>query len=524
MFPDRTMTVRNRINAFVMAATLGAVGLGALAYQQSRESAKLTDRLMSDVVLARAVGQADMVHEGLLGTTRAARLAGHKGATEQHARLHTELADYQRAMGEAMALVSTGVAGADRDDPVRLAAEHSIPLVAHYSRSAEAVVRAALSQPAVPEAQLAAFESDFKHLEDRLGQLGIQIGLRAERTLHARDQVFERQQVWTLGLLLAIVTGLVLVGRRFASQLESSLGAEPQRLSACAQSIAQGMLYAEFDDPAPPPGSVACAMQQMRDRLRDAVVVIRDSADSVAAGSTEIASGNQDLANRTISQVGSLQRAAASMSQMTGSVQQSADHAQRASSLAAGAHQVARRGGQAVERVVNTMGEIERNSQRIAAISQLIDDFAAQTNILALNAAVEAARAGPTGQGFSVVAAEVGRLAQRSAAAAHEIRDRVGISTSQVADGGRLAADAGLTMADIVTQVQAVQLLIDQISQAAAEQTSGIGHVSGSVVSLDQTTQQNAALVEQSAAAARMLRDQAHRLSGTVAGFQLEAA
>jgi methyl-accepting chemotaxis protein len=212
------------------------------------------------------------------------------------------------------------------------------------------------------------------------------------------------------------------------------------------------------------------------------------------------------------------------MSQMTGSVQQSAEHAQLARGLAARASDVARRGGDAVQRVVQTMGDIQDTSHRIAAISQLIDDFASQTNILALNAAVEAARAGPSGQGFTVVAAEVGRLAQRSAAAAHEIRDLVETSTGKVSAGGQLAADAGATMTDIVAQVQHVQDLIDQIGQAASEQTMGIGTVSGSVTSLDQSTQQNAALVEQSAAAARMLRDQAHRLAGTVAGFRLEMA
>ena len=183
---------------------------------------------------------------------------------------------------------------------------------------------------------------------------------------------------------------------------------------------------------------------------------------------------------------------------------------------------MARRGGDAVQRVVTTMSDIQGTSHRIAAISHLIDDFASQTNILALNAAVEAARAGPSGRGFTVVAAEVGRLAQRSAAAAQEIRGLVETSTVKVTTGGQHAADAGATMTDIVAQVQQVQDLIDQIGQAASEQTAGFGTVSGSVISLDQSTQQNAALVEQSAAAARMLRDQAHRLAGTVSGFRLQ--
>ena len=522
MFPSTTLTVQSRIRAFVALATVGALALGGLAYQQSREAAHLSDQLMADVVLVRATGQADMVHDGLMGTTRAARLAGPASGQDEQAALRRELADYRRTMSEAMAQVLVGVAGNAADDPVRLSTENLQPVVERYTRSAEALVHAALSAPAELEALLPTFEGHFKQLEERLGRLSALIEARAQRSVRARDRTFERQRWLTLAVLGAIVTALVLTGRRFNLGLEASLGAEPQRLSAYAQAIADGVLYVDFDGPPPTPGSVAGAMQTMRDKLREAVQVIRESAENVAAGSTEIASGNQDLANRTVTQVCSLQRASASMSQMTGSVQQSAEHAQLARALAARASDVARRGGDAVQRVVQTMGDIQNTSHRIAAISQLINDFAAQTKILALNAAVEAARAGPSGQGFTVVAVEVGRLAQRSAAAAHEIRDLVETSAGKVAAGGQLAADAGATMTDIVAQVEHVQVLIDQIGQAASEQTAGIGTVTGSVTSLDQSTQQNVALVEQSAAAARMLRDQAHRLAGTVAGFRLE--
>jgi methyl-accepting chemotaxis protein len=325
-------------------------------------------------------------------------------------------------------------------------------------------------------------------------------------------------------LLLVTVCTLVLVGLRFAARLILRLGAEPARLRQFAQGIAGGALYTEFEGARPADGSVAATMIAMRDHLREAVAAIREGADSVATGSAQIASGNQDLADRTELQAGSLQQTAAGMAHMTDIVHQTAEHARAASDLAAGASSVAEHGGEAVQRVVQTMGDIQASSRRIADITNVIDGIAFQTNILALNAAVEAARAGEQGRGFAVVASEVRSLAQRSAVAAREIKDLIAVSVDKVEAGGRLAADAGATMGEIVVQVKRVNDLIAGISVAANEQTEGIGQVSQSVAALDQSTQQNSALVEESAAAAGMLKDQAARLADAVGAFRLQAA
>ncbi|HYP32621.1 MAG TPA: methyl-accepting chemotaxis protein, partial [Burkholderiaceae bacterium] len=251
---------------------------------------------------------------------------------------------------------------------------------------------------------------------------------------------------------------------------------------------------------------------------------VRLSSDSIATGSSEIASGNADLSQRTEAQAGNLQQTAASMEQLTGSVRANADTAGVANQLATEASAAAGRGGVAVNRVVETMNEIAASSRKIGDIIGVIDGIAFQTNILALNAAVEAARAGEQGRGFAVVAGEVRSLAQRSAEAAKEIKALIGASVDRVESGSRLVNDAGTTMTEIVASVQRVTDIIGEISAASTEQSQGIVEVKGAIGEVDQMTQQNAALVEQSAAAAESLKDQAARLAQVVSTFRLGEA
>ena len=258
--------------------------------------------------------------------------------------------------------------------------------------------------------------------------------------------------------------------------------------------------------------------------VEQSIVQVRQAADSIGTASSEIASGNQDLSGRTEQTAANLQQAASSMEQLTGTVAHSADSAAQANQLAASAADVARRGGQVVAQVVSTMDDISASSRKIADIIGVIDGIAFQTNILALNAAVEAARAGEQGRGFAVVAAEVRSLAQRSAEAAKEIKALIGSSVDKVETGSRLVGDAGSTMTEIVASVQRVSDIIGEISAAAREQSSGLGQVNSAVADLDRMTQQNAALVEQSAAAAHSLEDQARKLTQVVATFRLDAA
>jgi len=262
------------------------------------------------------------------------------------------------------------------------------------------------------------------------------------------------------------------------------------------------------------------ALGQMQDRLAQMVGRIRSSADDIRAASSEVAASNQDLSQRTEETAASLQQTASSMGQLSSNVQHSTESASQADALSSAASSVAQRGGAVVSEVVSTMDEIHGASRRIADIISVIDGIAFQTNILALNAAVEAARAGEQGRGFAVVASEVRSLAQRSAEAAREIKTLIGSSVDRVEAGARLVKDAGATMGEIVDSVRRVTDMIGEISASAGHQTHGIGEVHGAITQLDQMTRQNAVMVEQSAASAQRLHDQAEALNGLVATFR----
>ena len=295
--------------------------------------------------------------------------------------------------------------------------------------------------------------------------------------------------------------------------------------NALASRIALGDLSMQIDTSRSDEfGDLMKSLASMNESLGRMVRQVRQSTDSIATASAEIASGNNDLAQRTEQTSSNLQSTASSMDQLTGTVQQSAENARQASTLAANASSVAERGGAVVSQVVATMEEINVSSRKISDIIGVIDGIAFQTNILALNAAVEAARAGEQGRGFAVVASEVRSLAQRSAEAAKEIKGLIGTSVEKVASGTKLVSDAGHTMNDIVQSVRKVADMIGEITAAASEQSAGILHVNGAVGNLDQMTQQNAALVEESAAAAESLRDQANQLAQAVAVFKISGA
>ncbi|WP_426077005.1 methyl-accepting chemotaxis protein, partial [Janthinobacterium sp. PSPC3-1] len=271
-------------------------------------------------------------------------------------------------------------------------------------------------------------------------------------------------------------------------------------------------------------GALAAAFNRFVASLNVTIREVRDSTGAIASASSEIASGNLDLSARTESQASSLEETAAAMEELTSTVKQNADNARQANQLVVSASGHAIKGGDVVGQVVQTMGAITESSKKIADIIGVIDGIAFQTNILALNAAVEAARAGEQGRGFAVVATEVRNLAQRSAAAAREIKELIVDSGSKVEAGSKLVDAAGATMQDIVVSVQQVADLMGEIASASQEQSQGIAQVNATVTQMDDATQQNAALVEEAAAAAQSLQDQAARLAQVVSVFKLEEA
>jgi methyl-accepting chemotaxis protein len=270
-------------------------------------------------------------------------------------------------------------------------------------------------------------------------------------------------------------------------------------------------------------GQLIAALKAMNDSLLGIVAKVRSGTDNIASASTEIANGNLDLSSRTEQQASSLEETAASMEELTATVKNNADHARQANALAASASDVALKGGQVVTRVVGTMNDIDQSSRKIVDIISVIDGIAFQTNILALNAAVEAARAGEQGRGFAVVASEVRNLAQRSATAAKEIKQLIDDSVAKVAQGSTLVNEAGSTMDEVVASVRRVTDIMAEISAAGQEQETGIAQINQAVIEMDSVTQQNAALVEEAAAAAESLQRQARHMTEVVSVFRLPA-
>ncbi|MCO5100548.1 MAG: methyl-accepting chemotaxis protein [Burkholderiaceae bacterium] len=351
------------------------------------------------------------------------------------------------------------------------------------------------------------------------------LGQALEQRSAAAQSALQRSVRQAATLLAAICAAGIAIGAFIAWRTSRSLTAPMAEAVRFAEAIAEGDLSQSCDsDRADEIGALLRRLAQMQRRLRDTVAAIRHSADFIRAASAEVAAGNADLSDRTESAAGSLQHTASAMAQLTDAVDQSADSARRAERIASAAAQAAERGGQAMQAVTETMQVIEGSARRVSQILAVIDGIAFQTNILALNAAVEAARAGERGLGFAVVAAEVRSLARRSADAAGEIKRLIDGSVDEVESGTRLVGDAGATMHDLLARVRSVSESIAAISSAAGEQSGGIGSINSAIAEIDRVTQQNSALVVQSASAARGLSEQAQQLSDSLARFRLEAA
>jgi len=376
-------------------------------------------------------------------------------------------------------------------------------------RQAGEDVTAVLERELKPLAE--AYSESIHKLEEQQQKLYDAALVRAE------ENAAQGRLILVVGAVLAL-----LLGAASAFVLTRSITGPLRQAARSARFIADGDLtqpvHSTGRDEA---AELLQALKTMQDNLLGIVGNVRSGTDTIATASSEIAAGNHDLSSRTEQQASSLEETAASMEELTSTVKQNADNARQANQLAVSASSVAVKGGTVVAEVVGTMGAINASSRKIVDIIGVIDGIAFQTNILALNAAVEAARAGEQGRGFAVVAAEVRNLAQRSAAAAKEIKTLIGDSVDKVEEGSKQVAEAGKTMDEIVDSVKRVTDIMAEITAASQEQTSGIEQINQAITQMDQVTQQNAALVEQAAAAASSLQEQASGLSQVVSVFKV---
>ncbi|MCE2917208.1 MAG: methyl-accepting chemotaxis protein [Rubrivivax sp.] len=408
------------------------------------------------------------------------------------------------------------------DDPDNAQAREALTALAAYRKAAREVFEGMKSNSydtavAANEALVPAV-AQAERVQDGLDRIVKIVHDESAQTQSTQDSVMKAAGLAFAGMLTVVALAVTPLTLANSASITGPLAQARELASAIASGdLTRDINISGNDETA----ELLRALSTMQTSLRGLVGQVRDSAQSIELSSREVASGNADLSQRTERSASALQQTASTMQQVTGSVRQSAESAQTANRLAHGASTVAEQGGQVVAQVVSTMQEIHSSSRKIADIIGTIDGIAFQTNILALNAAVEAARAGDQGRGFAVVAAEVRSLAQRSAGAAREIKALIAGSVDRVEAGSRLVGEAGTTMTEIVASVRRVSALIGEVSGATDSQTRDIVAVGDSVGQLDQSTQQNAALVEQSAAAAESLREQAGRLNQAVSAFRL---
>jgi methyl-accepting chemotaxis protein len=341
---------------------------------------------------------------------------------------------------------------------------------------------------------------------------------RSDRSDMDAYEAYQRSRA----LLAELAALAVAVGAAFAYFVTRGIVRPLKEAVQVAQTVAGGDLTSQVDVVGmDETGQLLRALKDMNGSLATIVTEVRSGTDTIGTASQQVASGNADLSSRTEEQASSLEQTASSMEELTSTVKQNADNALRANRLATTASKIARQGGDVVAEVIGTMNSINESARKIAEITGVIDSIAFQTNILALNAAVEAARAGTNGAGFAVVAAEVRTLAQRSAAAAKDIKILIGDSVGKVDAGSRLVEQAGATMGEVVDSIRRVTDIMGEISAASQEQSEGIGQVAQAIVRMEQVTQQNAALVEEAAAASDSMQDQARKLAEVVSVFKL---
>jgi len=485
------------LNANRLAANIEDSANTGLALQSSQEADSMHDALRSDVLLA-VLGS---------GNKDAAQIAASQKGLQAHTDAFNKNLEFLQSLPispEVKATVAT-----------------TLPLAKKYTDSAAQVIKLAESDAAAAQAAVPEFQKSFEELEKQMAAQSSAIEKNAQ-------EFAEKIKASANQTLLQVAIGMVLAtaALMFAALWLAKALAQPM---AHAVQIADQLAQGDLSSAVHPSGNeetvqLLTAMARMQASFGGIVRSVKVNAESVATASAEIASGNNDLSARTEQQASALEKTASSMGQLSSTVKQNAESAQHANQLASSASTIAVEGGSVVGQVVETMKGINESSRRISDIIQVIDGIAFQTNILALNAAVEAARAGEQGRGFAVVASEVRSLAGRSADAAKEIKSLINASVERVEHGTTLVDQAGVTMTEVVRSIKQVTDIMGEISAASNEQASGVAEVGAAVTQMDQVTQQNAALVEEMAAAASSLRGQAQELVQTVGVFKLSAS
>jgi methyl-accepting chemotaxis protein len=510
--------------SFLVVAAVGAGVSGLGIFQMGRINASTESLYNNDLRAIKAV-QAANIHlldasraqMGLLSAgTKGERNVGFKELKEAVVALESNVADVKP-------LLEQTAEGRELHEQYQ---KLMPPLKKHLGDFADLIAKQSLDssqfEGSVPE-ESALLLKESRALEKVLQNMVAYSDQQARASMEDASGTFKTSRLLMLLLALAGVAISLGLGVVVARLLAGQLGGEPGYAADVVGRIASGDLTEGVQARTARSGSLLFSIKRMQDQLTDVVVRIKTSSDAIATASGQIAAGNQDLSSRTEEQASSLEETAASMEELTSTVKQNADNARQANQLALSASEVAVKGGNVVGQVVDTMASINASSKKIVDIIGVIDGIAFQTNILALNAAVEAARAGEQGRGFAVVASEVRNLAQRSGAAAKEIKGLIDDSVGKVDVGSALVGEAGKTMAEIVGSVKRVTDIIGEITAASQEQSTGIEQVNQAIAQMDQVTQQNAALVEEAAAAAQSMQEQAANLVEAVSVFRLEA-
>ena len=508
------MKLRSQILSLGLAGALLAAVMGGIGIANSGKLGGSIDEAIDAGAALQASQLADMMHDAVRADAQLAYLGALEKTPERVAEADKGLKDHAATLDKAFADLKAMPLSKESLEAIAKAQ----PSVSKYLESAAAVVKASAADAFSAKALMPPLQAAFSALEDELAAMSGTIEKQGEAiNSAAKAGVGQTRRLMIAALVLA--TAAMVIGSLW---LERRISQPVAHAVSVAERMAQGELQVSIE----PSGNdetrqLLNALERMQSSFAGIVRDVKANADKVASASTQIAHGNQDLSNRSGQQASALQQTAATMDQLGANVRNNADNAHQANQLAMGASSVARKGGEMMGQVVQTMSGINESSRKISDIISVIDGIAFQTNILALNAAVEAARAGEQGRGFAVVAGEVRSLAQCSADAAREIKALISASVQRVEQGSALVGQAGATMDEIVTAIRRVTDIVGEISTASVEQNSGVQEVGRAVSEMDKATQQNAALVEESAAAARSLQQQAQQLVQSVAAFRL---